>query len=1065
MIARWPWAGAMAALGVGLLVRAGGAASVEPSLVPTVHPTLLPSSAIAAPLRLAAGHTTVWRSNQEQQMLLTGGVTISLGYRQLKADAAAAWLTPVRESGAAIYDVAIYLSGDVEVREGADAGATVTTGKELLVTTKVSQEVQLQGTLETRNDEDAPVFQRGKALRDEVLARRPAPLHSAVMTITTPEQALQSGWISRGPNNRLIPGPGDLRVERDAQGNVQVVPTTQGAVKPAKPRPDVVALPDPGSRFRAEQVGHEMAYVIPGVYMLFDAHDGKPPMEFRAQRMVAFGPLTEESTATASAPATTPASQPAGATTGEQAGEPEFLRQVTGVYLEGDVTLDQGDQIMVRAERVYYDLTSNRAIMLDSTLATVDTARRLPVYMRAAEIRQWARGEFAAKDVTFSTSEFFTPHYSIGAGQAYMKDISSATAAPAVATVAGTGIGLGENGLAASKDWEFTVTDATIDMQGMPIFWWPYLAGDTSQMDIPVRTLRVANSRNYGLSLLMDWDLFGLTGIQAPPGLRGDLNIDYFGKRGLAGGIQSEWDTPEDRGSLRSYALLDGGSDWMGWARGKVLPTQDARGLVAGREQHDIGDGWKLQIEGTFVTDPTFTEAFFQHDFDVAPEHETSFYLKHQGQTDDLTFLAKYNLMDFTLTADQEDEQFTTNKLPEVKYWRIGDSLLDLFTYYSESSFANVQMDITNYTPARLGLDGDFLGLPARVPPPGQMPPDQTYRAYLRSLGWTTNTIARGDTRQELDLPLRVGDAKITPYVAGRLTWWDTDFAEDTGGSTTRLWGGGGVRSAMQFWKVYDDVESLFFDVHRLRHVVEPQFNLYAGATDVQRGELQPFDRDVEGITGASGYQLALNQKWQTKRGPEGQQHDVDWIVLNISWNKFWNQDKTDPGTLFFPMAPARGYFFMSRPDLSLATNSINVDWTWRIGERVRLLGDLNYSLDTGTLEQAAAGLAVDQAENLSYFVGTRYIGPLNTEEWTFGLDYQITKKYELMLAESFDTRSGTNILTSFSLLRRLPRFIAAITVTYDANNADTTVLFTAWPEGFPDAGFGTRTGSRTDQR
>ncbi len=38
-----------------------------------------------------------------------------------------------------------------------------------------------------------------------------------------------------------------------------------------------------------------------------------------------------------------------------------------------------------------------------------------------------------------------------------------------------------------------------------------------------------------------------------------------------------------------------------------------------------------------------------------------------------------------------------------------------------------------------------------------------------------------------------------------------------------------------------------------------------------------------------------------------------------------------------------------------------------------------------------------------------------------------------------------------------MPRFNMAATITYDANNADTSFVFTAWPEGFPDMGFGER--------
>src|SRR5205823_13274946 len=128
--------------------------------------------------------------------------------------------------------------------------------------------------------------------------------------------------------------------------------------------------------------------------------------------------------------------------------------------------------------------------------------------------------------------------------------------------------------------------------------------------------------------------------------------------------------------------------------------------------------------------------------------------------------------------------------------------------------------------------------------------------------------------------------------------------------------------------------------------------------------------------------------------------------------------------------------------------DAINVDGTWRVGERARFLGEANFSLDSHRFEQAAAGLAIDQSKTLSYFIGNRYIRGLNTDEWTFALDYQLTQKYQLIAAESYDFKSGNNILTSFTLVRKLPRFSTALTITYDANNADTSVVFTAWPEG-----------------
>jgi hypothetical protein len=208
----------------------------------------------------------------------------------------------------------------------------------------------------------------------------------------------------------------------------------------------------------------------------------------------------------------------------------------------------------------------------------------------------------------------------------------------------------------------------------------------------------------------------------------------------------------------------------------------------------------------------------------------------------------------------------------------------------------------------------------------------------------------------------------------------------------------------------------------------------------------------------ASGSQLSLNQKWQTKRGGEGHWRDVDWVVLNVSWNQYYNRDRTTltDGTIspFFPQLPTRGFFFQSRPELSLVQNSINVDGVWRAGERFRFLGEANYSLESARLEQLATGIAVDQSPVLSYFFGNRYIRALKTDEWTIAMDYQLTRKYQLIAAESFDFQTERNILSSFTLVRKLPRFNTALTVTYDANNADTSVIFTAWPEGLPATSF-----------
>ena len=1076
-------------------LRAAPQSRLEPALIPTVNPTLLPASAIQTPLKLGADRTMVWRPGLEQRLYLEGNVVVEVGYRVLKAPKAVAWLTPSSESGAGVYDVAVYLSsGDgkdaVEVVESTAVGGTVSVSKELLVTTRVTQSALLTGTptpmpreAYTKFEKEDATYTRGEGLRQDLLTKRPPPAYIPTIVFTDAAAALQRGWIARGAGNVLIAGPADTAIARGGPGSgATTQERTQGvgpkALPKEKQRPPVLAVVDRASSYLLPN-GKEQVTVVNNLYLMVGSRSERPPVELKAENAVFFSPAealkgamagSETQPATAPAPGTAPAKTaatppgvPAGLKPLAGLDTAQIQKYATGVYLEGDVTLVAGNTT-VRAARMYYDFTSDRAIMLDATLSTVEEQRNVPVYMRAAEIRQLSQTEFVAKDVKFSTSEFYTPHYHIGASNMYLQEVPA-------------GMGAGTEGMPGlgGRSFDVGATDVTFNVQGVPIFGWPAVAGNTDRELIPLRKIKVSNSRRYGPSLETQWDLLALAGQASPKGTSVTLQLDYFGKRGPGAGVDAKYEFEGAYGQFKSYGIYDTGTDRLGRdaARQDLPPEQPARGRVVERHKQVLDENWTVDLEFSYITDPNFLENFFESEFDTDKEHETSFYLKRQGETDALTFYGKWSLYDFTSVADLVDDQFTTEKKPEIKYFRIGDSILDVFTYYSETSVANVNSMITNYSPSFSGLQNLFAqDYFAAYGHDLSKLSTVTLRDFYRQNGWSTQSVLRGDTRQELDLPLNAGDVKITPYVTGRFTYWDDAFPAGEPGNTTRLYGGGGVRMATQFWRTYDETESKFLDVHRLRHLIEPNFNLLAVGADQNRADLQPFDRDVEGISTASGFNLGLNQKWQTKRGGPDHWRTTDWITLNVNWSYFFNKD--DRGR-FFAEPPLRGYFFKSRPELSQVENAVNVDGSWRIGERVRFLSDANFNTDAGRVQQAAAGFAIDHSPYLSYFVGDRYItsldtyrpfseggnfaankiGAQTTNEITFGFDYQVTRKYEIIFTESFDTGISQNILTSLTLVRRFPRLNTALTISYDANQSDTSVVFVMWPEGFDELGPG----------
>ncbi len=368
-----------------------------------------------------------------------------------------------------------------------------------------------------------------------------------------------------------------------------------------------------------------------------------------------------------------------------------------------------------------------------------------------------------------------------------------------------------------------------------------------------------------------------------------------------------------------------------------------------------------------------------------------------------------------------------------------------------------MQDNFSRTTPAYRALQANFPSMPA----------NQQFVTYYMDRGWTQNAIARGDTRQELDLPIDLGQsAKVVPYVMGRYTFWGAKFPTgQNGGTTNRFWGAAGLRASMEFWRVYNHVNSRFFDVHGLRHIIEPQVNVFYAGSNVQQGYLQPFNYSVEGITDASGAQFALRQKLETKRGKAGHRYTVDWMSLNVSADMFWNQSPVGPFSANNPayaggpfstsnFSPSLiGQFYNSQPQLSIPTDSINANGSWRVGDYTRLLADESWNVNRAELEQGDAGVLVDQSPSLSYFLGNRYIQGVYSDQWTLGIAYRLTRKYAVSATQSYDFYLGHNILSAVTISRRFPRLFVGLTVVYNADQKNTAVVVNVWPQGLAPPG------------
>ena len=410
-----------------------------------------------------------------------------------------------------------------------------------------------------------------------------------------------------------------------------------------------------------------------------------------------------------------------------------------------------------------------------------------------------------------------------------------------------------------------------------------------------------------------------------------------------------------------------------------------------------------------------------------------SAYVKHQRDTEALTLLAEVQPNDFVTTADLMQERLEVEHQPELGYHRIGDSFGDdNFTFFSDNSLSRLLFDPRNVSLSRYGFTpGMSAGIPS-----------------LGTTGVTGDATERADFRQEIDYPMSFGQFRAVPYVLGRYTGYSDS---PTGDAQNRLFAGTGLRMTTAFWKVDNETESSLFDIHRLRHVVEPEMQLFTSAQSVDRQDLFIYDEPIDAINDVSAAQFGFDQRWQTKRGGPGKWRSVDFFTLHSDVTFYANQPPAEvlaPTSGPYDAHGFRGLFYNSLPEASIPRNSFNSDGMWRISDATVLLADEQYNLDEQDLATASVGLAVQRDTRLSYFVGDRYIHQLNSNIVSVAVNYELSTKYSLSASQAYDYGQNQDVSSSFTITRRFDRFYVMLTVSYDETTGDSGFFLNVHPEG-----------------
>lgn len=686
---------------------------------------------------------------------------------------------------------------------------------------------------------------------------------------------------------------------------------------------------------------------------------------------------------------------------------------VSAVYVSGDVLLTQGERT-IRADEMYYDLRNRRALARNVVLKSYDAVRNIPIYVWAKQLRQVGENTFEADDVVLTSSEFWTPQLSLEAAKIRIIDNRKSE---------------GSEVLPSDSDFDVVLRDVQFKVGNTPVLDLPKVHSDRQRPELPIRSVRMGHDTTYGTSVETRWWLSRLLGLREPEGTDGSVSVDYYGQRGLGGGVDLRYERENYFGSILGYIIEDNGEDRLSRTRKDVDVPQDTRGRFRFQHRQFLPYNWQVTAEASYLSDENFLEQFYRSEFNVGKEQETLLYLKRIQDNWGLSFLGKTRINDF---VDQVEE------LPTAEYHLTGQSLFDdRLTFYSDNQISRYRY---------------------RYDPDNTMSNPDDYFTFT-------------GTRNELDMPLSAGSFKVVPFVAGTFGYEDgTGFVSTLDDGVVESQdaiaiGEGGVRMSMQpFWCVYPDVESRLWDLHQLRHTIQPS------ATAVSYIESNEVAEQRDTVD------LGISQRWQTKRWPLGNRRTVDWLRWDVDFVWIANSSGEIAGPdhflwsePFIPLVNRDGRVIapLDRRTTGMfgpRQNYVSTETILRLTDTTSILGDAYFDMQTGVMEQLDLGFSRLVWPSLTYYVGSRYLrevdntlGEHGSTALTFAATYTLDPRYTVVLAEQYDFDYGANIRTDVTLIRKYHRTNLALTFSADDSLDEQRIVLSLWPEGIPELAIGMR--------
>jgi hypothetical protein len=717
------------------------------------------------------------------------------------------------------------------------------------------------------------------------------------------------------------------------------------------------------------------------------------------------------------------------------------------IYLSGNVVMRYGagsdpeDKVM-RAEQVYYDVNKNKALALNADLELSRPDLRDPAHFFGREIKQLSQEEFLVERSQVAASKLPSdPGIDLSMRQVRVTEEKE--------QIRRTIFGLpfidrftGEKDVAPYR--RFVARNSFVEVAGVPIMYFPYLAGDVDDPFGPLQSIGFRQDKIMGTQLYTTWSLLELIGIKKLPGERWDLLADYYSKRGP--GVGTIYDISANKlfgveapftNHFLAYGVYDKGVDVLGGSRTNEFQPTQWRGRILERYQQQYEN---LQFQGQFayLSDHNFLESYYNYEWNYGLNQETFGYLKYQDGIGAVTLLAEPNVHRPWVAEAQW--------LPKVEGSWLGQSLFDRLTYNTWASAGYANLVTYNL-------------------PQSQVPAD------VNAVTLRTNEVplatGRFDWFQQINAPFSAGAVKVVPYANIDLTDYTEDYAGQNRG---RFYGGGGVRTSLPFSRLYEGVDSDLLNLHGIYHKVSLNANYYNAwsntpyyllpqldrlnddATQQSWRDVTPWqqtynpgpvgsmllnsplydprqyairrllDDRVDTLDTVQVLQAEVSQRWQTKRGYPGMEHTVDYITFDLSAS-------------FFPAK--------NRDNFGHPVSFVEWNGTWAVGDR-------NGFTTAGWIDPFAfgthywnVGAYANRPDGTNLSLTYRQFEPIGSKAVTASVSYIFSPKYAVTFSAFYDFGISNQESTSLMLSRVGTDLTWSFGFTYNAivNNFGVTFM------------------------